>query len=159
MHKFKAEIKIIGINPYVFVPEEILSAIFVAAGKNKGPVPVCGAINGTPYAQTLVRYANEWRLYINTVMLKDSPRRIGETIDVTIEFDPKDRTLPLHPKLRAALKKDAHAQQVFVSLTPSLQNEINRYISQLKTDAKVDENVSRAMAFLKGSGRFVGREL
>jgi len=159
MYSFKAEIKIIGVNPFVFVPEDILAVIFVAAGKNKGPVPVYGTINDVPYTQTLVRYANEWRLYINTLMLKNSPKRIGETIEVTIEFDPKDRTLPMHPKFQAALEKDAHAKRILSSLAPSLQNEINRYIIKLKSDEKVEENVHRAIAFLNGKARFVGREL
>ncbi|MGC4039432.1 MAG: hypothetical protein QM710_01180 [Flavobacterium sp.] len=39
MHTFKAEIKIIGINPYVFVPEEILTAIFMEAKKTKALFP------------------------------------------------------------------------------------------------------------------------
>lgn len=159
MHKFNAEIKLIGINPYVSMPKDVLTAIFVAAGKTKGPIPVCGAVNDMPYTQTLVRYANEWRLYINTIMLKNSPKRIGEVIEITIEFDPADRRLSIHPKLQEALDADAHARRVFESLTPSLQNEINRYISKLKTDAKIDENILRAIAFLNGNGRFVGREL
>ena len=158
MHTFKAEIAIIGINPYVDVPEEVLSGIFLKAGKDKGPVPVRGSINEVPYTQTLVRYAGEWRLYINTKMLKDSPKRIGEVITITIDFDPADRMLPIHPKLQDALGKDVGAQKVFESLAPSLQNEINRYIVNLKSEAKVDENVQRAIHFLNGRGKFVGRE-
>lgn len=159
MHTFKAEIAIIGINPYVNIPEEILAAVFLKANKSKGPVPVHGTINEVPYTQTLVRYANEWRLYINTKMLKGSPKRIGEVIDISIDFDPSDRTIPLHPKLQIALQQHAHAQQVFSTLAPSLQHEINRYITQLKSDTKVDENVQHAIDFLEGRGRFVGREL
>lgn len=159
MHRFTAQIAIIGINPYVSVPSEILTDIFIKANKNKGPVPVRGHINQVPYTQTLVRYAGEWRLYINTKMLKNSPKRIGEVINVTIEYDPSDRTLAMHPKLQVALNNNAHARQVFDSLMPSLRHEINRYIVGLKSDAKVDENVRRAIAFLEGKGRFVGREL
>jgi uncharacterized protein YdeI (YjbR/CyaY-like superfamily) len=159
MHSFKSKIEIIGINPYVEVPHEILSAIFVKANKNKGPIPVYGYINKTPYTQTLVRYANVWRLYINTKMLKDSPKRIGETVEISIDFDPRDRTLPLHPELQKALAKDTNAQQVFNSLPPSQQKEINRYICNLKTNAKVHENVQRAIDFLNGKGSFAGRTL
>ena len=159
MHSFQAQIEIIGINPYVQVPVGILEEIFAKANKNKGPVPVHGLINDMPYTQTLVRYAGEWRLYINAKMLKDSPKRIGEIIDVTIDYDPSDRTLAMHPKLQLALDGNEHARQVFESLAPSLRHEINRYIIGIKSDAKVDENVQRAIAFLEGEGRFVGREL
>lgn len=159
MHTFKAVIEIIDINPYVHVPEKILTDIFKTANKDKGPIPVHGLINGNPYTQTLVRYANDWRLYINTTMLKNSPKRIGEIVEISIDFDSRDRSLPLHPELEAALRKDVYALQVFESLSPSLRHEINRYICNLKTEAKVHENVQRAIDFLHGKGRFVGREL
>ncbi|MEO8861568.1 MAG: DUF1905 domain-containing protein [Ginsengibacter sp.] len=93
MFKFKATIEIIGINPFVFVPEKILAAIFEKVGKDKGPIPICGTINGDPYQQTLVKYSGAWRLYINGKMLKNSPKRIGENIMVTVTFDPSDRTI------------------------------------------------------------------
>lgn len=159
MHSFEAEIKIIGVNPYIDVPGEILSSVFDAAGRDKGPVPIKGLINGVPYTQTLVRYANEWRLYINTKMLKNSPKCVGETVRITVEFDPVDRSIPIHPGLQDALDKDPNAQRVFESLSPSLRHEINRYLSRLKTNAKIEENVNRAIDFLNGNGRFVGREL
>lgn len=129
MHKFKAELQIIGINPFVFVPVKILAAVFKQANKDKGPIPVRGTINTEPYRQTLVRYSGEWRLYINTSMLKNSPKRIGEKIELTIEHDPSDRSIQPHPKLEAALKKNKEAKKVFDQLTDSRRLEIVRYIS------------------------------
>ena len=70
MHTFQAELKIIDINPYVEVPERILSAVFKQAGKDKGNIYIRGTINEVPYRQTLVRFRGEWRLYVNTHMLK-----------------------------------------------------------------------------------------
>ncbi|MBA3827680.1 MAG: DUF1905 domain-containing protein [Taibaiella sp.] len=93
MHHFQAPLNIIGINPFVFVPEKILALIFEQAGKSKGHIPVCGTVNSLPYKQTLVRYAGEWRLYINTAMLKNSPKRVGEVIDITIGYDGETRTI------------------------------------------------------------------
>lgn len=63
--EFDAKIEIIGINPFVFVPDAILQNLFKLAGKDKGHIPVKGIINGSPYRQTLVRYSGAWRLYIN----------------------------------------------------------------------------------------------
>ena len=88
MLKLKTELKIIGINPFVFLPDKILKSIFKQAGKDKGPIPVCGTINKNPFRQTLVKYSGDWRLYINTTMLKNSPKRIGEKVSIEIEFDP-----------------------------------------------------------------------
>lgn len=157
-HKFRAELKIIGINPYVSIPEEILEQIFQAFGKDKGTIPICGKVNKVDYRQTLVKFKGEWRLYINTTILKNSPKRIGEILDVTIDFDHKDRSISMHPKLKAALKKSGTAQKVFEQLPPSRQKEIIRYISFLKTETSVDKNVQRAINFLLANERFIGRD-
>lgn len=158
MKTFKAEIKIIGINPFVFVPEEILDSIFVSAGKDKGYLPIHGTINDKPYQQTLVRYSGDWRLYINTTMLKDSPKRIGEVIEVTVAFDPNDRTLQPHPALVKALQENSEAKKTFDQLPPSRQKEIVRYISNLKTEESITRNIAKAIGFLNGQNRFVGRD-
>jgi len=158
LHKFKAGIELIGINPFVFVPDEILLEVFLQSGKEKGHIPVCGSVNRMPYKQTLVKYKGEWRLYINTTMLKDSPRRIGEVISVTIRHDPAERTILPHPDLMRALKRNRGAKKVFDSLSPSLQKEIVRYIAALKTPESVSRNVERAIGFLTGNNTFIGRD-
>lgn len=157
-NEFKAEIEIIGINPYVTVPDDILHQIFEQAGRNKSPIPIEGAVNGKPYQQRLVRYQGAWRLYINTVMLEHSPKRIGETIEVTIAFDPAERTIEAHPELLKALSENKEANAVFEKLVPSLRNEIIRYISHLKTEDSIKKNVQKAIDFLLGKARFIGRE-
>jgi len=91
-------------------------------------------------------------------MLKNSPKRIGEQIEITIAFNPEKREIVSHPKLLAALKKNKDARLVFENLRPSLQLEIIRYISALKTEESVDRNVTRAIDFLCGKGRFIGRD-
>ncbi len=155
--KFRATLEIIGINPFVFVPETILNNIFTQAGKNKGYIPVCGKVNDLEYQQTLLKYKGAWRLYINLEMLLNSPRRIGETITVTIEFDTKDRTIPMHPILAQALDENKNAKAMFYNLTPSVQKEIIRSISYLKKEESVKKNVALAIGFLKGENKFLGR--
>jgi Bacteriocin-protection, YdeI or OmpD-Associated/Domain of unknown function (DUF1905) len=157
-HRFKAELQIIGINPYVSVPEQILQAIFRQAGRDKGPIPICGTINKGNYRQTLVRYRGEWRLYINTVMLTNSPGRIGETITISVAHDTEDRTIAPHPKLLQALAQHKEARAAFDSLSPYRRKEIVRYIANLRTEESVVRNVARAIAHLLGRERFVGRD-
>ncbi len=157
-HNFRAELKIIGINPFVFLPEHILNVIFKDAGKNKSPIPVKGTINKKRYQQTLVKYKGAWRLYINLQMLQNSPQRIGEIIEVDIAFDPSDRTLEIHPKLKNVLDGNPKANEKFNSIPPYLQQEIIRYITNLKTEKSEDRNVERAVQFLLGKGSFVGRK-
>lgn len=155
---FQATIELIGINPYVQVPETILIQIFSQANKNKGHIPIVGTVNGLAYQQTLVKYSGIWRLYINTLMLKNSPKRIGETIELTIEFDSSDRTLKPHPKFLNALNHNLVAKSQFDLLSPSMQKEILRYISSLKTEESRDRNIEKAIGFLLGKGSFIGRK-
>jgi len=158
MHQFKATLEIIGINPFVYVPEQILKELFTQAGKDKGHIPVCIVINNNQHKQTLVKFSGDWRLYINTTILKNSPKRIGETIDIAIEFDPSDRSIMPHPEFLRALDQNKEAKQVYESLSASRQKEIIRYISFLKSADSVTRNVQKAMGFLTGKNRFVGRE-
>ncbi len=141
------------------MPATILKELFKKAGKDKGKIPVRGKVNNVAYKQTLVKYSGDWRLYINISMLKQSPKRIGETIIVTIEYDPADRTIPIHPKLMKALRANKQAKIIFDNLAPSLQHEIIRYIVNLKTEASIERNVIKAIDFLLGKGRFIGRDM
>jgi len=158
MYKFRAEIEIIGINPFVFVPKNILQEIFKLAGKDKGPIPVNGTINDKFYRQTLVKYSGEWRLYINTIMLKNSPKRIGEAVDITINFDPESRAITPPEIFLKALNANKDAEAVFNGLTASRKSEIIRYLANLKTHEALEKNTKRAINFLLGKERFVGRD-
>lgn len=158
MNEFTGELKLIGVNPYLEVPSEILATIFADAGVTSGPIQVKGELGGRPYLQTLVKYAGEWRFYVNTTMLKKSPEHVGEDVTVTIGFDAEPRIVAMHPMLRQALAESPEANAVLESLAPSKQKEIIRYIANLKTQASVECNVPKAIAFLLGNGRFVGRD-
>ncbi len=155
---FKAEIKIIGINPFVFVPEEVLNYVFHQAGKDKGQLPVTMKIDGHEFKQTLVKYAGDWRLYLNTPMRKAAGKDVGDCAIFEIEFDTEVRSITMHPKLEEALAENKAAKAIFDSLAPYLQKEIIRYIANLKTEESVEKNVKKAIGFLLGEERFIGRD-
>lgn len=158
VHQFRAELQIVDGNPFVELPSPILDRLFGEAGRDKSPIPVRGSINGKPFRQTLVKFRSVWRLYVNMQMLDDSPRRIGESIEVEVEFDPDERTIAQHPRFADALAANADAKDAFERLPPSRQKEILRYIASLKTEASVKRNVERAINHLLGEDRFVGRD-
>lgn len=158
MDAFQAEIAIIGVNPFVLVPDDVLLEIFKQAGKCKGPIPISGTINGRPYTQTLVRYSGEWRLYINTAMLRDSPKRIGEVVELTVSYDPQSRELNPPDAFVNALTENEVAKTVFDGLPASRRLEIVRYLARLKTQSILEKNVKRAINFLMGNERFIGRD-
>ncbi len=67
---------------------------------------------------------------------------------MTIEYDPLERSIPIHPRLIIALKKNKNTLKVFQALRPSLQKKNVRYISVLKSEATIDRNIIKAVAFL-----------
>lgn len=155
---FLSKIEIIGINPFVYLPDTILNSLFVQANKNKGPIPVKGTINGNLYRQTLVKYSGEWRLYINTTMLKNSPKRIGEIIEISIYPDTESREVPMLIEFAEALKLNKEANLVFEKLSVSRKAEIVRNLAKLKTKQSLEKNIIRAIQFLNGKESFIGRQ-
>lgn len=158
-NSFTATLEIIGINPFVFVPEDILTEIFRAAGKDKSPIPVKGTVNGKEFKQNLMKYLGEWRLYVNLLMLKNSPKRIGEVLEISIEYDDSDRSISIHPKLDAAIKESSVAARNFENLTPSRRHELIRYINNLKTDASIERNIEKIIRHLHGETDFFGKRI
>lgn len=157
-HTFSATIEIIGVNPYVYLPETVLQAIFKQAGKDKGKIPVQMKIDGHAFPQTLIKYSGHWRLYLNTPMRKAAKKEVGDTAVFEVFFDPKPREIPMHAALKKALAANKQAATVFENSRPSLKLEIVRYISQLKTAESIERNVARAINFLLGKERFIGRD-
>jgi uncharacterized protein YdeI (YjbR/CyaY-like superfamily) len=157
-HKFSAEIEIIGINPFVYLPENILQAIFIEAKKDKGKIPVKIKIEGHEFLQTLIKYSGHWRLYLNTAMRKSAKKDVGGVANFEIRFDTEKRIVPMHPKFINALEQNKTAKKIFENLRPSLQLEINRYLSFLKTEESIDKNIIKAVNFLLGKQRFIGRD-
>jgi hypothetical protein len=157
MKVFSSKILKIGINPYVLLPADVLHELFKQAGKDKGPVPVQGTLNGNPFIQTLVKYSGKWRLYLNTPMRRAAGIDVGDMANIGIAYNPEPRTISMHPKLRRALAKNKLANSAFIKLTPSYQKEIIRYINNLKTEQSVDKNIEKAIQHLLGKQRFIGR--
>ena len=148
MVKFRGKIFKIGINPVIDPPPHALKILFEKAGRSKGPIPVSGKLNGAEFVQTLVKYAGDWRLYINAGMLGDSGLQVGDFADVEIEYDPRPRDVPVPRLLADALRKDKDARIAFDRLAPSRRKEIYRYLGSLKTDVSIRKNIDRFISHL-----------
>jgi hypothetical protein len=159
INHFAGQLEIIGINPFVFLPEDVLNTIFKTSGRNKSPIPVQGTVNGKEFKQNLMKYLGEWRLYINYTMLKDSPKRVGEIIEVSVEYDGSDRSISIHPKLDQAIKDHPVALKNFESLTPSRKHELIRYINHLKTEESIQRNIDKIIKHLHGETDFFGKRI
>jgi hypothetical protein len=106
-----------------------------------------------------MKYLGEWRLYINLAMLKDSPKRIGEIIEIFVEFDDSDRIITVHPQLYKAIREDPVAVKNFENLIPSAKLELIRYINNLKTEVAIKRNIEKIVSYLKGETDFFGRKI
>jgi hypothetical protein len=158
MRSFSSKVQIIGVNPFVLLPASVLKKLFLQAGKDKGPIPVKGKLNGNAFIQTLVKYSGKWRLYLNTPMRKTAGIDTGEIANVEIEFDPEPRIIKMHTKLKDALSKNKEARKAFEKLPPYRQKEIVRYIGFLKNEESIERNVTKVIQHLLGKQRFAGRD-
>jgi len=147
---FSATIRLLGVNPYVAVPARERKRIFTAAARDKGPIPVRGRIDATPFRQTFVKYQGEWRLYLNTPVRRAAGKDVGHRVTVEVEFDPTPRKEPAPPALKRAFLQHAGARAAFEALPASRKKEIYRYINGLKTEPSRLRNIQTVIGHLSG---------
>jgi hypothetical protein len=150
MRPFRATIELLGINPYVSLPAAQLKALFAAAGRETGAIPVLVEIEAVAFRQNLVKYRGAWRLYLNMPMRRAAGKDVGDRIRLAVDFDPAPRVEPMPRALRRALADNAAAQAAFGALPPSRKKEIQRYLNGAKSAATVARNVDKIIAYLCG---------
>jgi hypothetical protein len=161
--KFGAVIKIVGVNPYVLVSATRAAKIQSAWRK---PMPVLVRINSMPKKPWRINMMpkgdGSFYLYLHGNVRKASQTKVGDKVEVEIEFDAKYRNGPLHPvpaEFRLALNEDPSAKKAWSSLPPSRKKEILRYFAALKSEQARERNIARMMHILSGNeGRFMGRD-
>jgi hypothetical protein len=144
--KFTAEIQLLGINPYVDIPDEIREAV-----GRKGNLPVKGTVNDHPFRSTLVPVrGGPHRLYINMEMRKGTGVGVGDTVEILLEYDPDPRPEPVPEPLTRALEQDGEAKSAWEALNPSRRREILRYLNSLKSPEAIQRNVEKVLKKIKG---------
>lgn len=147
---FSSTVFKLGINPCVDVPEDVLHALFAQAGKDKGPIPVKGSLNGREFRQTLVKYSGSWRLYLNAEMRRAAKIDVGDHASVIIAFDPEPRIEVMPPSFASALAQNEDAKVAFAKLVPSHQKEILRYLNFMKSEEALARNIEKVVQYLLG---------
>jgi hypothetical protein len=162
MLRFKATIKFRGINPYVRV--SAAQAKRIKPGWKK-PLPVRVRINSKPDEpwRTNMMPAGDgtFYLYLHGTMRKSSDTKVGDRIDVEVEFDAEYKGGPARPPdwFTRPLRADAAALESWRALAPSRQKEIVRYLTNLKSPEARTRNVEKAVRMLGGEkGRFMARD-
>jgi len=159
---FSATIEIIGVNPYVLVSAG--QAEQLSSGWRK-PMPVLVQINGVPEPpwriNMMPRGDGSFYLYLAGVVRKASGTKVGETVQVEVDFDEGYCGGPdeLPDWFELVLEADATAQTNWAELSPSRQKEVVRYLASLKSDEARVRNLAKVMAMLGGTaGHFMGRD-
>ena len=160
--RFRALIKIHGINPYVLVTAKRASEL--RPGWRK-PMPVLFRINGKPQEASPINMMpigdGRFRLYLNGKIRKASGTGVGDRVEVEVRFDAKYKSGPAHPMpawFRAALRKNPLARENWEALIPSRKKEILRYFAALKSPEARERNLARALRALSGKPeRFMAR--
>jgi len=160
--RFTAEVKILGVNPYVLVTPELVQKLKKDWRK---PMPVLVRVNGKPdepwRINMMPRGDGSFYLYLHGDVRKASGTKVGDIVELDVGFDPDYRNGPLHPMpewFENPLNKSIAAKKSWNALPPSRQKEILRYLVGLKSDEARQRNVARALdALSKEDVRFMGR--
>lgn len=100
-------------------------------------------------------------LYLHESVRKASETKVGDKVEVELEFDSKYKGGPVHPMppdFKKLLSKNLQAKKAWDQLSPSRQKEILRYFASLKSSEAIERNVKNAIAVLSGEEmRFMAR--
>lgn len=149
VQKFTATVDRVDINPYVQVPDLVVSKLLQDAGREKGPIPVAGKLQGKSFSTTVVKFRGMWRLYLNTAMRREAGVDVGDTVAVEVWLDDALRLEPVPDKLALAFSKDRQALEAFEKLAPSRQKEILRYLASLKQEETLERNIEKIIQLLR----------
>lgn len=161
--RFRATLAIQGINPYVPVDAE--QAERLKPGWRK-PMPVRVRIDGAPREawriNMMPRGDGGYFLYLHGEVRRAAGVEVGDEVEVEVVFDAAYRAGPADPvpkAFEAGLDKDPRARANWTALTPSLQKELLRRFSSVKSEAAQARNIQTALQVLGGAeGRFMARD-
>src|ERR1700733_8490694 len=131
--RFRAAIEINGINPYVLVSAKRAAKLQKEWRK---PLPVRVRVNGKPDPAWRINLMpigdGSFFLYLHGEVRKVSKTKVGDGVDVELQFDGEYKSGPAHPMpsyLKGVLDENPPAKQRWDAFTPSLQKEFLRYFS------------------------------
>jgi hypothetical protein len=151
-----------GVNPFILVSSRRVRAI--KPGWRR-PLPVLVRINDKPASAWQINMMpvgnGDFYLYLHGDVRKASATKVGDRVQVEIDFDASYRGGPQHRLpmwFRRALAANPSAQRNWIALVPSRKKEILRYFSRLKSSEARARNLEKALAVLSGKrGRFMAR--
>jgi hypothetical protein len=83
---FIQKIEMTGVNPSVQIPDKVMQQLFKQSGREKGPFPVNGMIEGKTFTHKIVKFQGVWLMYLNTPIRDATHIKVGDTITISLEF-------------------------------------------------------------------------
>ncbi len=146
-YRFGAKIYKIGINSCVDVPSEITNQM----KPTNGYIKVKGKINGFAFNKNLVPVKeNPYRLFVNIPMLKGGNTELNKIADFVIAQDFKtERKKYDKPQKLIDELKTKRLTSDFNNLTEARQNEILKYLNNIKTEKTLERNIDKLIGQLE----------
>jgi hypothetical protein len=114
---------------------------------SKARVPVCGAINGFAFRNSLMPNGDGTHsMAVNKSLQAGAKAQAGDTVSVLMEVDSQKRVVTLPGELKKALQSDQGAAAIYKSLSPSHRKEFAEWVASAKQPAT---RLSRAQRSVK----------
>ena len=130
-----------GINYLAEADENVISYF-----NPKGYVPVRGTVKNHHYKATLVpRKAGKCVLFLNQEIRNAAGIKEGELVEITLEYDPESRELPVPLDLEDALSQDISAKTGFDKFSASHKRELIVWINDAKKVETREKRITKAV--------------
>lgn len=128
------------------IPRDVIDSL------NAGRRPALRAtLNGYAFRTTVGVLGGRYLLPVSAGHRAAAGLSAGDTVDVEVEVDTEERTVPLHADFAAALDADAESARAFAALSLSRRRQLAEPIGQAKSDETRARRVQKAMDTLRGT--------
>jgi hypothetical protein len=150
--QFSARLEGRGPNSaWVFVP---IPFDVEAAFGSRGRVAVAGTLNGFEFRTSILPEGDGTHaMPVNKAMRAGARAEAGEVVEVVLERDVAERTVPVPPELEAALAEAPAARERFAALAPSHRKEYAQWVGSAKKAETREARALKAVEMLRAGRR------
>ena len=169
---FQGIIKIVGVNPYVDVPDHLITKLnskkvllrlkrendsskkMKKTDKDREQLISIGRLTEDGWYRTTIVYMrnNPERLYLDTWMRDSVDVSVGDEVTIILKRDDESREIQIPELLDKALQENPIANDEWNRLSPSKQKEIKVYLNFLKSEDKLKDKVKETIKKLEQKG-------